>query len=82
MQCSVIQLSGDVGGGRLSEKHIDMTDRLQKIGETVANYRDSLMAHFKDMDVEIKDWHFSVGKMEKEYNVDVTVKLAIKPKKA
>jgi len=66
----------------MSEKRIDMTERLAKIGETVASYRDSLMAHFKDMDVEIKDWHFSVGKLEKEYNVDVTVKLSIKPKKA
>jgi hypothetical protein len=66
----------------LSEKQVDMTARLAKIGETVASYRDALVSHFKDMDVEIKDWHFSVGKMEKEYNVDVTVKLAIKPKKA
>jgi hypothetical protein len=32
------------------------------------------------MDVEVKDWHFSVGKVEKEYDVDVTVKLVIKPK--
>jgi hypothetical protein len=66
----------------LSEKQVDMTARLAKIGETVAGYRDALVSHFKDMDVEIKDWHFSVGKMEKEYNVDVTVKIAIKPKKA
>lgn len=65
----------------MPEKHIDMTEKLQEIGETVASYRDSLMAHFKDMDVEIKDWHFSVGKVDKEYNVDVTVKLSIKPKK-
>jgi hypothetical protein len=64
----------------MSEKRIDMTERLSKIGETVAAYRDSLMAHFKDMDVEVKDWHFAVGKMDKEYNVDVTVKLTIKPK--
>jgi hypothetical protein len=39
------------------------------------------MAHFKDMDVEVKDWHVSVGKMEKEYDLDVTLKLVIKPKK-
>jgi hypothetical protein len=66
----------------LSEKRVDITEKLQKIGETVASYRDSLMAHFKDMDVEIKDWNFSVGKAEKEYNVEVTVKLTIKPKKS
>jgi hypothetical protein len=65
----------------LSEKGVDLTARLQKIGETVASYRDSLVSHFKDMDVEVKDWNFSVGKVEKEYNVDVTVKLVIKPKK-
>ncbi|MGA2682427.1 MAG: hypothetical protein ABSF44_11595 [Candidatus Bathyarchaeia archaeon] len=40
------------------------------------------MAHFKDMDVEVKEWHVSVKKIEKEYDIDVTLKLAIKPKKA
>ncbi len=65
----------------MSEKHIDITEKMSKMGETIANYRDAVMAHFKDMEVELKDWHFSVGKVDKEYNVDVTVKLAIKPKK-
>jgi hypothetical protein len=66
----------------MSEKHIDMTERLQKIGQTVNEYRDAIMNHFKDMDVEVKDWHFAVGKLEKEYTVEVNVKLGIKPKKA
>jgi hypothetical protein len=65
----------------MSEKHIDMTERLQKIGQTVNEYRDAIMNHFKDMDVEVKDWHFAVGKLEKEYTVEVNVKLGIKPKK-
>ena len=64
----------------MSEKQIDMTERLQKIGQTVNEYKESIMSHFKDMDVEVKDWHFSVGKEENAYNVDVTVKLVIKPK--
>lgn len=58
-----------------------MTERLQKIGETVNQYRDALVAAFKDMDVEIKDWNFAVGKVEKQYNVEVNMKLTIKPKK-
>ncbi len=66
----------------MSEKHVDMTERLQKIGQTVSEYRDAIMNHFKDMDVEVKDWHFAVGKLEKEYTVEVNVKLGIKPKKA
>ena len=68
------------GGGNLTEKSIDLIARLQKIDETVAGYKDALVSRFKDVDVEVKDWHFSVGKVEKEYDVDVTVKLVIKPK--
>jgi hypothetical protein len=64
----------------LSENPINMTERLQKIGETVNQYKDTLVAAFKDMDVEVKDWNFAVGKVEKQYNVEVTVKLSIKPK--
>ena len=65
----------------MSEKQINMTERLQKIGETVNQYKDSLVSAFKDMDVEVKDWNFAVGKVEKQYNVDVSVKLTLKPKK-
>ena len=64
----------------MKEKGLDITERLQKIGETVSGYKDTLVANFKDMDVEVKDWHFSVGKAEKEYVVEVNVKLGIKSK--
>ena len=65
----------------MSEKQINMTERLQKIGETVNQYKDSLISAFKDMDVEVKDWNFAVGKVENQYNVDVSVKLTLKAKK-
>ena len=57
----------------MSEKHIDVTERLQQIGKTVNEYRESLMSHFKDMDVDVKEWNFTVGKLEKEYIVEVNV---------
>ena len=66
----------------MSDKNIDVTARVQKIGETISEYKDKLVSTFKDMEVEVKDWHFSVGKAEKEYIVEVNVKLGIKPKKA
>jgi hypothetical protein len=66
----------------LSEKQVNITERMQKIGETVNQYKEALVAAFKDMEVDVKDWNFSVGKVENQYNVDVTVKLTIKPKKA
>jgi hypothetical protein len=65
----------------MSGKSIDVTERMQKIGETISEYKDKLVSTFKDMDVEVKDWHFAVGKAEKEYTVEVNVKLGIKPKK-
>ena len=64
----------------MSEKHFDMTERLQRIGQTVNEYRENLMSHFKDMDVDVKEWNFTVGKLEKEYIVEVNVKLSLKPK--
>ena len=66
----------------MSEKKVDMTERMQKIGETISEYKEKLVSTFKDMEVEVKDWHFAVGKAEKEYTVEVNVKLGIKPKKA
>ena len=65
----------------MPEKNVDITERISKIGEMINQYRETVMAHFKDMDVEVKEWHVSVKKIEKEYDIDVTLKLAIKPKK-
>ena len=59
----------------------NITEKLQKIGQTAQEYKDAIVSQFKDMEVDFKDWNFSVGKAEKEYNVEVTLKLAIRPKK-
>jgi hypothetical protein len=52
------------------------------MGQTVSEYKNSLMNHFKDMDVEVKNWNFAVGNTDKEYTIEINVKLSIKPKKA
>jgi hypothetical protein len=64
------------------ETSINITDRLQKIGQTAQEYKEAIVNQFKDMEVDVKDWNFSVGKADKEYNVEVNIKLSIKPKKA
>ena len=64
----------------MSEKQ-NITTGLQKIGDMANQYKEALISAFKDMDVEVKDWNFAVAKVEKQYNVEVSVKLAIKPKK-
>jgi hypothetical protein len=65
----------------MADTSINITEKLQKIGQTANEYKDAIVSQFKDMEVEIKDWNFAVGKVEKEYTVEVKLKLGIKPKK-
>ncbi len=58
----------------------NITDKLQKIGQTAQDYKDAIVSQFKDMDVEVKGWNFTVGKMDKEYIVEVNLKLGIRSK--
>ena len=66
----------------MPETSMNITDRLQKIGQTAQEYKDVIVNQFKDMEVEVKDWNFAVGKADKEYIVEVNVKLGIRPKKS
>ncbi len=61
---------------------VNITEKLQKIGQTAQDYRDAIVNQFKDMEVDVKDWNFSVGKNDKEYTVEVNLKLGIRSKKA
>jgi hypothetical protein len=65
----------------LSEKQVNIMEKVQKIGDQFNQYKDQMVATFKDMEVDVKDWNFAVAKADKEYNVEFTVKLNIKPKK-
>jgi hypothetical protein len=64
----------------LSEKQKNVTEGLKKLGDMANQYKDALISAFKDMDVEVKEWNFAASKVEKQYNVEVSVKLSIKPK--
>ena len=64
----------------MSESDITMNERLQKLGQTLQEYRDTVVAHIKNMEVEIEDWNFAVGKKEDKYTVEVAVKVGIMPK--
>jgi len=63
------------------ETSINLTEKLQKIGQTAQDYREAIMNQFKDMEVDVKEWNFAVGKAEKEYTVEVNLKLGIRSKK-
>jgi hypothetical protein len=69
------------GGGNMTEKEINVPERLQEIGKKINEFRDTIVEEFKDMEVNVRNWNFAVGKTEAEYTLDVSLKLAIKPKK-
>ena len=65
----------------ISEEEISVPERLQEIGKKISEYKDVVVKEFKDMEVDVKNWKFAVGKTEAEYTLEVNLRLAIKPKK-
>jgi hypothetical protein len=61
-------------------EQVNITEKLQEIGKTAQEYKEAIVNQFKDMEVEVKVWNFAVGKAEKEYVVEVNLKIGIKPK--
>jgi hypothetical protein len=57
----------------------DIEKKLHNVSKTAEEYKDTIVDYFKDMDVEVKKWNFSVGKVDGTYEVEVQLKLAIKP---
>ena len=62
-------------------EEISVPERLQEIGKKISEYKDVIVTEFKDMEVDVKNWNFAVGKTEEEYTLEVNLKLALKPKK-
>jgi hypothetical protein len=69
------------GGEIMTEEGINVPERLQEIGNKISEYRDIVAKEFKDMEVDVRDWNFAVGKAEEEYTLEVNLKVAIRPKK-
>ena len=65
----------------MPEEEISVPARLQEIGKKIGEYKDVVVNEFKDMEVDVRNWTFALGKTEDEYNLEVDLKLAIKPKK-
>ncbi|MCW4003312.1 MAG: hypothetical protein NWE95_05300 [Candidatus Bathyarchaeota archaeon] len=65
----------------MPETSINITEKLQQMGQTAQEYKEAIINQFKDMEVEVKDWNFSVGKTGEEYTVEVNLKIGIRSKK-
>jgi hypothetical protein len=65
----------------MPEEEINVPEKLQEIGKKISEYKNAVVTQFKDMEVDVRNWNFAVGKKEEEYTLEVNLKLAIKPKK-
>jgi hypothetical protein len=65
----------------MPEEEINVPEKLQEIGKKIGEYKDAIVTQFKNMEVDVKNWNFAVGKTEEEYTLEVNLKLTIKPKK-
>jgi hypothetical protein len=64
-----------------TSEEVNVPARLQEIGQKIGEYKDVVVNEFKDMEVDVRNWNFAVGKTEEEYTLEVNLKLALKPKK-
>jgi hypothetical protein len=69
------------GGEDMTEEEINVSEKLQEIGKKIGEYKDIVVNEFKDMEVDVRNWNFAVGKAEAEYTLEVNLKVAIRPKK-
>lgn len=71
----------DVNKETDAPKEIDVNKEIQKIMQKISEYKDSIPSQFKNLEIDVKNWEFTVGKKENEYNLDIKLNLAIKAKK-
>ncbi len=64
----------------MSENIEFSNEGMTKIKQAANEFKDTVVNYFKDNNVEVKDWKFSVEHNEANYIVDASVKILIKPK--
>jgi hypothetical protein len=64
----------------MSEKNEFSNEGMTKIKQAANEFKDTVVNYFKDNNVEVKDWKFSVEHSDSNYIVDASVKILIKPK--
>ncbi len=68
-------------GDSKTDKHIDVKEQIQKMGEKWNEFQKTWVNHFKDMDVEVLEWNFGVEKTGNDTIIDMKAKVAIRQKK-
>ena len=56
------------------------SERLNRANQAAREFIDTVALHLKYVDINVKDWKFTVGASQGSTNVDVAIKLELKPK--
>jgi len=65
----------------MSEQKIDVKDQIQKMGEKWSEFQETWVSHFKDMEVDVLEWNFGVGKTGEDTIFEMKAKVAVRQKK-
>ena len=65
----------------MSEQKIDVKEQIQKMGEKWSEFQKTWVSHFKDMEVDVLEWNFGVGKTGEDTIFEMKAKVAVRQKK-
>lgn len=58
-----------------------MSEQIQAMGEKWSEFQKTMVSHFKDMEVDVLEWNFGVGKTGEDTIFEVKAKVAVRKKK-
>ena len=65
----------------MPEQKIDVKETIQKMGEKWSEFQETWVSHFKDMEVDVLEWNFSVWKTGEDTIFEMKAKVAVRQKK-
>jgi hypothetical protein len=65
----------------MSEQKIDVKEQIQKMSEKWDEFQKTWVSHFKDMEVEVLEWNFGIGKTGEDTIFELKAKVAVRQKK-
>ena len=65
----------------MPEQKIDVKEQIQKISEKWSEFQETWVSHFKDMEVEVLEWNFGIGKIGEDTIFEMKAKVAVRQKK-
>jgi len=65
----------------MTDQHIDVKEEIQMISEKWSEFQKTLVSQFKNMEVDVLEWNFGVGKTGEDTIFEMKAKIAVRHKK-